>query len=138
MAVRSNFPSAFQCYKPRQYRVYGCICISHEDRIALVKGATGKWSFPKGHMENTETALGCAARELHEETGIHLETANVVPLGYRKFSKEGGGYFVYRFTEEPTLVARNSTEITDGGWFSEEEIRAMPCNKDINSFLSLL
>jgi len=89
-------------------------------------------------MESTETALGCAARELQEETGIHLDSANVAPLGYRKFSKEGGGYFVYRFTEEPILVARNSAEITEGGWFSEEEIRTMLCNKDINSFLSLL
>lgn len=139
MRSGSSFPNAFQCYKPRQYRVYGCICISPENRIALVRGATsGKWSFPKGHMENTETAIGCAGRELQEETGIILNSANVTSMGYRKFTKEGGGYFVYRFEEEPTLIPRNNAEITECGWFSEEEMRAMPCNKDINSFLSLL
>jgi len=89
-------------------------------------------------MENTETAVGCAARELTEETGIVLDNIDVVSMGYRKFSKEGGGYFVYRFNDEPTLTARNNSEISECGWFSEEEMRAMPCNKDINSFLSLL
>lgn len=134
-----GFPTAFQCYKPRQLRVYGCICISPQNRIALVKGATsGKWSFPKGHMENTETAIGCASRELEEETGIVLDTTNVSSMGYRKFTKEGGGYFVYNFNDEPTLIAKNNSEIAECGWFSEEEMRAMPCNKDINSFLSLL
>jgi len=89
-------------------------------------------------MENTETAIGCASRELEEETGIILDNANVVSIGYRKFTKEGGGYFVYHFTDEPTLIARNNSEISECGWFSEEEMRNMPCNKDINSFLSLL
>lgn len=89
-------------------------------------------------MENTETAIGCASRELQEETGIVLETTNVTSMGYRKFTKEGGGYFVYRFEEEATLVPRNNAEIIECGWFSEEDMRDMPCNKDINSFLSLL
>jgi 8-oxo-dGTP pyrophosphatase MutT (NUDIX family) len=137
--MRSGFPNAFQCYKPRHYRVYGCICISQDERIALVRGAlSGKWSFPKGHMENSETAISCASRELCEETGIVLESTQVIPMGYRKFSKEGGGYFIYRFDDEPRLVARNEAEITEGGWFSEEEMRNMPCNKDVNSFLSLV
>jgi len=139
MKTQSGFPSAFQCYKPRQYRVYGCICISSDDRIALVKGAlTGKWSFPKGHMENTETSIACAHRELSEETGINISSHSITPVGYRKFSKEGGGYFIYRFEDEPTLVARNNAEILECGWFTEEEMKNMPCNKDINSFLSLL
>lgn len=139
MKTQSGFPSAFQCYKPRQYRVYGCICISPDDRIALVKGAlTGKWSFPKGHMENTETSIACAHRELCEETGVNISSHTITPVGYRKFSKEGGGYFIYRFEDEPTLLARNNSEILECGWFTEEEMKNMPCNKDINSFLSLV
>ena len=131
--------SAFKHYKPRHYKVFGCICISSENRIALVKGAlTGKWSFPKGHLENKETAQECAFRELLEETGIVL-TNNHITLGPpKKFSRDGGEYFLYQFSEECPMYPRNPNEITDCGWFSEEDMRSMRCNKDVNSFLSLI
>ena len=118
--------------------MFGCICISPNNKIALVRGTlSGKWSFPKGHMEHTETAKECAFRELSEETSIIL-TNNHISLGYRKFSRDGGGYFIYQLPDEYTLVAKNSTEIMDSGWFSEEEMRRMSCNKDVNSFLSAI
>lgn len=102
-----------------------------------MRGAiTGKWSFPKGHMENTETAQECAFRELNEETGLTL--TNESSLGYRKFSRDGGGYFIYQVYNETELIPKNSTEITECGWFSEDDIRRLPCNKDVNSFLSLV
>jgi len=133
-----RFPTAFQCYKPRHFRVFGCICISPKNRIALVKGSlSGKWSFPKGHMEQKETAIECAFRELREETSLEIP-ANTVSLGYRKFSRDGGGYFIYSVSDEATLVPHNTSEICECGWFSEEEMRRMNCNKDINSFLSLM
>jgi len=133
----ANFPSAFQCYKPRHYKVYGCICVSPNNKILLVQGTeTKKWSFPKGHMEGSETAQICAFRELFEETSIVLE--KFTHLGYRKFSRDGGGYFVYSVEEEYTIVPRNPNEINEGGWFTESEMRNMSCNKDVNAFLSLI
>lgn len=134
-----TWPKAFQCYKPRHYKVFGCICISPTNKIALVKGAvSGKWSFPKGHIENTENARQCAFRELFEETGIRLTHEHIL-LGYpRKFSRDGGEYFIYQFPDECSLIAKNPNEISECGWFSEDEMRNMPCNKDINSFLALM
>jgi 8-oxo-dGTP pyrophosphatase MutT (NUDIX family) len=103
----------------------------------LVQGATtGKWSFPKGHMEGAETAQGCALRELFEETGIVL--SDFVELGYKKFSRDGGGYFIYMVAKEFTIEPSNYNEIIKGGWFSEKEMRSLSCNKDVNSFLALL
>jgi ADP-ribose pyrophosphatase YjhB (NUDIX family) len=133
----SRFPTAFQCYKPRHHKVFGCICISPNNKIALVRGAlTGKWSFPKGHMENTETAQECAFRELGEETGLSL--VNEASLGYRKFSRDGGGYFIYQVADEYKMTPKNTSEISECGWFSENDIRRLSCNKDVNSFLALL
>lgn len=102
-----------------------------------MRGAlTGKWSFPKGHMENTETAQECAFRELGEETGLSL--VNEASLGYRKFSRDGGGYFIYQVADEYKMTPKNTSEISECGWFSENDIRRLSCNKDVNSFLALL
>lgn len=42
-----------------------------EPYYLLLKSATSDfWGFPKGHLENTESALEAAEREIREETGI--------------------------------------------------------------------
>lgn len=89
-------------------------------------------------MEMAETSLACAHRELDEETGIKVCWSEVDQLGYRKFSKEGAGYFIYQFHHEPHLCPRNQSEICESGWFHEDEMRSMSCNRDVNSFLSLM
>jgi 8-oxo-dGTP pyrophosphatase MutT (NUDIX family) len=99
-----------------------------------VKGVlSGKWSFPKGHMENNETSLQCATRELFEETGLVLREESI---GYRKLSS--GGYFVYEVPTEYTLKGQNSSEISHCGWFTLEDMQRMRCNIDVNTFCSLM
>ena len=38
--------------------------------ILLVQDAKDRWTIPKGHIEEGETARECAAREIKEETGL--------------------------------------------------------------------
>ena len=38
--------------------------------FVIVEEQSGKYSFPKGHMEGTETELETARREIGEETGL--------------------------------------------------------------------
>jgi 8-oxo-dGTP pyrophosphatase MutT (NUDIX family) len=130
-----KFPTAFHCYKPPHFRVFGCICISPQNRIALVQGKyTGIWSFPKGHLERAETSQQCALREFFEETGQTLET-NAKQLGYKKMAN--GGYFIYEVTQEFSFHPANLEEISQGGWFTFEEISHMNCNIDVNFFKNL-
>ncbi len=42
----------------------------NEVKFLLVKHNDGHWGFPKGHLNDGETELDCAKRELEEETGI--------------------------------------------------------------------
>jgi 8-oxo-dGTP pyrophosphatase MutT (NUDIX family) len=127
---------AWAHYKPLNYKVYGCICVSPKNRIALVKGrSSGKWSFPKGHMKRGESSLNCALRELREETSIHLTRE-------REYSRykylASGGYFIYDMEEEAEMLPEDSMEIEECGWFSPSEIAGMNCNVDVNRYLSFL
>jgi 8-oxo-dGTP pyrophosphatase MutT (NUDIX family) len=131
-----TFPRAFQCYKPPPYKVYGCICISPNERIALVKGrSSGKWSFPKGHLKRGESSLTCALRELREETSINL-TRDRIYLKYKYLAS--GGYFIYQMEDEGIMIPEDSMEIEECGWFTPEELALMNCNVDVNRFLSFL
>lgn len=129
-----TFPRPFQCYKPPSFKVYGCICISPDNRVALVKGrSSGKWSFPKGHLKRGETSIGCALRELREETSIDL--SREIPYARYKFLASGG-YFIYNMDEEASMSPEDNVEICECGWFSHEEMERMDCNVDVNRYLS--
>ena len=44
-----------------------------ELRILIIKQTrNGNWSFPKGHMENDETEIETAIREVREEVGLKI------------------------------------------------------------------
>lgn len=49
----------------------GCI-IFDEDKVLLIKQNNGVCGFPKGHVENDETEVETAIREVKEETNLDV------------------------------------------------------------------
>lgn len=43
------------------------------DKILLIQQAAGHWGFPKGHVEDGETEVETAIREIKEETNLDVE-----------------------------------------------------------------
>lgn len=127
----SNFPSAFDSYQPPEAKVFGCICISPNNRILLVKGKAGQiWSFPKGHRERYDkTSLACALRELKEETGIVLKQDYI---SYKKY--KAGEYFIYSVPEEYRTFPKDTKEIETADWFTYEQICDLKKNIDVSLF----
>ena len=57
----------------KQEKSCGCIVINDENKILLIHHNVGHWDFPKGHVENGETEVETAIREVKEETNIDVE-----------------------------------------------------------------
>ena len=50
----------------------GCIVIK-ENNVLLIKQNEGHWGFPKGHVEENETEIETATREVKEEINLDVE-----------------------------------------------------------------
>ena len=51
----------------------GAIIINDEGKILLIKHNKGHWAFPKGHVEENETEVETALREIKEETNLKVD-----------------------------------------------------------------
>lgn len=112
----------------------GIIKSSSSGKYLLVKGFTGKWSFPKGHREKDESPHDCAKREIYEETGLTIDDIQnkksvFVSVYY---------YFDIVFDEECPTNPIDTNEVKDIGWFLPEETTFIEKNKDVNVFFSKL
>jgi ADP-ribose pyrophosphatase YjhB (NUDIX family) len=94
----------------------------------LVKGKyTGKWSFPKGHIEKDERPLECAIRETKEETGIDLNGI--------KPEKCMSGYFGFTLAAIPETKIIDTNEIEETKWMTIEEMQLIDGNRDVKFFV---
>ena len=52
--------------------------------------SSGFWGFPKGHLEEGETPLEAAEREVFEETGFEVKCVGSKPIAESRYSIEYG------------------------------------------------
>jgi len=130
--VSNSFPASFKSYRPQSQKVYGVVLVSDNDRVLVVQGTrTGKYSFPKGHINPFETVRACAFREFEEETGLDIN--NYSEIGYQHLS--AGGYFFFHSPNEDIPPINANREISLATWKSISELRDMDVNIDISVFL---
>jgi bis(5'-nucleosidyl)-tetraphosphatase len=132
----------FKKQQQNKQDVYGAILytkdkITDELLYVLVQGRyTGKWSFPKGHINNGELPIQCALREIEEETGINnlLSISNNTDLLEYKHIYYGNYYLIY-LPEKIDLNPRDQNEIIDAKWVTINEMRNMLLNADVNIYI---
>ena len=114
--------------------VYGCICISPNSEILLVRNRVGhKWSFPKGHMESLDkNELACARRELMEEAGIEAPNMYSGTIKLR-----AGSYFVFLMNHTEKCSIKDNNEIDKVDWHPLKDLPE-PCNVDVSMFKRLI
>ena len=104
----------------------GCVLyyVHRELRVLVIKQArNGNWSFPKGHVEQGETEIETAIREVREEVG-----AEVSPIdGFREVIRytpktnvqKDVVYFVA--TPETPTIKMQREEVSDYKWMRPDD-----------------
>lgn len=84
------------------------------------------WGFPKGHVEEGETLLDCAKREIFEETKLTLpiDTSFSVKTEYDLPNGNHKEMTLYTAElEEEETIHLQAEEIKNSGWFNYEDAR---------------
>ena len=79
-------------------RVFAAMAFVHDEQGDLVvvhSVRRGEWGAPGGWREPGESVRENAVREVREETGLVVDAAALVPLGYERFhNRSAGGLWV--------------------------------------------
>ncbi len=110
------------------------IIVTDEDNSHILlnkefRMATGHWiyNFPAGLIDNGETALEAAKRELQEETGLILyEISDTLPISYSAASFSNETNICILGKARGTFQKSSSTtEEIEANWYSKEQVREL-------------
>ncbi|HLB93031.1 MAG TPA: NUDIX hydrolase [Terriglobales bacterium] len=115
--------------------------IVHENRVLLIRRGTppllGEWSLPGGVLECGETLREAVVREAREETGLVIETRDMLGV-YERVIRAEDGRVRYHFVLIDFLCHPSDGELKAGSdaadvrWFTREELPALKLAHDAN------
>jgi len=126
----------------------GGVVVGPDGNIALVEQHENSWTLPKGGIEEGETPLAAAVREIGEETGI-TELSLVAELGsYERKSIAPGGvgetdafgvrrrtFFLFRTTQTKFSPTDTEGEISNARWVTMDEALGLLTHPKDKEFL---
>jgi 8-oxo-dGTP diphosphatase len=114
----------------------GGIVVDARGRLLLIRRGTepskGCWSVPGGRVEAGESGPTATAREVLEETGVHVVVSDLAG----SVERDGPGGVVYAIRDylcrpvdgiDPSAV-RAGDDADDAGWFTPAQMRELACS----------
>jgi len=108
--------------------------IVQKNRVLLIRRATppllGEWSLPGGVLECGETLREAVAREAHEETGLVVETGEMLGV-YERVIRNDEGRVRYHYVLIDFLCRAAGGDLKAGSdavevrWFTRDELPAL-------------
>src|SRR3989344_6624132 len=131
-----------------QTKSAGGIVINKKREVLIVSQKGTSWSLPKGHIENKETPLEAAIREIREESGI-TSLKFIKDLGHYKrykMSKTGGNdksemktIYLFLFSTNQTTLKPIDPENPEAKWVDKKEVvKLLSHKKDKDFFLKFI
>ena len=100
--------------------------IEKDGKILLVQEAKekcrGKWNIPAGHLENSESIIEGAIREIKEECGCDVELTGILKIGNIVLKDNNVVLIAFATKLISNNIIYNKDEILDVKWFSYDEI----------------
>ena len=95
----------------------------------------GKWNIPAGHLEENETIIEGAKREILEETGYNVELTGLVQLSNKVTEKDNWLSIIFSAKIINGSIKYNQSEILAASWYSLEEIKSMQADLRANDLI---
>ena len=120
----------------RRVDCVGGVVTDARGRLLLVRRAhepaKGCWSIPGGRKEPGETDAEATAREVFEETGLHVVVGDLVGT-VELDAPDRSIYLVRDYRCLPLdgvdlSAVRAADDADDAGWFGPEEVRRLACS----------
>ncbi len=107
------------------------IVMTAEKKVLLLNNE-GEWVFPKGHVENGETYIDTAIRELYEEAGVVVKAeesfGQVDEFSYY-FSGEDAlkiiKVFGFKIENKQKILFNEKEGFVDGQWVDINDVNSM-------------
>lgn len=102
----------------------GAIIYNEDKKVLVVKHNAGHWDFPKGHIEENETEIQTAIREVKEETNIDISIPDEnikYEIHYNPKPDVDKTVIFFLAKNITDDVLKQDSEIANIGWYSYKE-----------------
>lgn len=121
----------------------GGVVINSQGQVLVVDQGENNWSLPKGHIEDGESMLDTAKREILEETGVS-DLEYVMNLGnYHREAldnpEEVKNIFMFMFKTDDNDLHPQKGEAKEAKWVEREDVASLlshPKDKDFFTKIS--